>query len=275
VRDPRQASPDRAEVSRQAGEWRTRAGRIGYAGKGGIYALVGVLAILVAVGDRRRPDDQQGALAAIAGEGIGTVVVVLLAIGLGAYALYHLIAAIVGPRHEEGASHTLERIASAVRAVIYGGLAALAVRILLGSGESGSGGADSLTAELLDQPLGVALVIGAGTVIIGVAGYQGYQAFTRGFRDDLELGRMSASERRAADLAGVAGHAARAVVFLLIGGFLVKSGVEHDPDEAIGLDGALQEVSEATLGPLLLGIVAAGLFVYGGYCLIEARYRKV
>ena len=40
-------------------------------------------------------------------------------------------------------------------------------------------------------------------------------------------------------------------------------------------DGALQELATAPYGKWLLGIVAAGLFAYGVFCLIQARYREV
>jgi len=75
--------------------------------------------------------------------------------------------------------------------------------------------------------------------------------------------------------AGVVGHLARAVVFVLIGIFVIKAAVEYDPQESIGLDGALQKLAHASYGPYLLGITAAGLVCYGLYCLVDARYRDV
>jgi hypothetical protein len=56
---------------------------------------------------------------------------------------------------------------------------------------------------------------------------------------------------------------------------LVKAALESDPREAIGLDGALQELAGRPYGSVLLGLVAAGLLLYGLYCLVEARYRKL
>ena len=42
-----------------------------------------------------------------------------------------------------------------------------------------------------------------------------------------------------------------------------------------GLDGALRKLANAPYGTVLLSIVAAGLFAYGVFCLIQARYREV
>ena len=86
---------------------------------------------------------------------------------------------------------------------------------------------------------------------------------------------MSEHQERVATVFGTAGHAALAVVSGMVGAFLIKAAVEHDAKEAVGLDGALQQLVTESLGPLLLGIVAAGLLVYAGYCLFEARYRNL
>jgi hypothetical protein len=65
------------------------------------------------------------------------------------------------------------------------------------------------------------------------------------------------------------------VVFGLIAWFLFKTAAEYDPSKARGLDGALQKLSTAPYGKWLLAAVAAGLFAYGVFCVIQARYREV
>lgn len=71
------------------------------------------------------------------------------------------------------------------------------------------------------------------------------------------------------------GYGARAVVFILIGIFIARAAWEYDPDEAVGLDGALQKLAHQTFGPLPLGVVAGGLVVYGLFYLVKAAYREV
>ena len=71
------------------------------------------------------------------------------------------------------------------------------------------------------------------------------------------------------------GHLARAVVFSLIGIFVVKAALDYNPRDAIGIDGALQKLAHASYGPYLLGVTAAGLVCYGVFCLVDARYRDV
>ncbi len=60
-----------------------------------------------------------------------------------------------------------------------------------------------------------------------------------------------------------------------MGVFLVKAAVEFDPSNAVGLDGALRKLAQASYGPFFLGLVAAGLIAFGLYSLADARYRRI
>jgi hypothetical protein len=111
--------------------------------------------------------------------------------------------------------------------------------------------------------------------ILGVAGYQLWRAFTEKFMEDMETSRLGAAGETAVEAIGIAGLVARAVVFGLIGSFVVKAALEYDADEAIGLDGALATLAGASYGSVLLGLTAAGLIAYGLFCVVQARYRRI
>jgi uncharacterized protein DUF1206 len=155
--------------------------------------------------------------------------------------------------------------------VIYAGFTFSAIKILLGSASSGSqnGKAHRATAVVLAWPGGTWIVGVAGAVIVCVGLVNAYRALTREFEEPWR-GDHTWGAR-----AGVVGHLARAVVFTLIGAFLIKAAIEYDPKAAIGIDGALQKLAHASYGPYLLGVTAAGLVCYGLYCLIDARYRDL
>jgi hypothetical protein len=74
---------------------------------------------------------------------------------------------------------------------------------------------------------------------------------------------------------GTVGHMARAIVFGLVGTFLLKAAVDYKANEAIGLDGALAKLYNQAFGPWLLGAVAAGLIAFGLFSISEARYRRI
>ena len=86
---------------------------------------------------------------------------------------------------------------------------------------------------------------------------------------------MNRDVRRAFTALGVFGHLARMVVFGFVGYGLVKAAINYNPHNAIGLDGALSQVSHQSHGPVLLGIVATGLIGFALYSIADARYRKI
>jgi hypothetical protein len=252
-------------------EWLARAGLVA---RGAIYAIVGVLAIQVAIGSGGKTTDQQGALATIAKQSSGEILLVLMAIGLAGYAIWRLLRAALG-HGPEAIDDTKERIAGFASGIAYAVLCATTVSILIGSSSGGSGSPQKTSGGVLDWPGGQVLVIGAGLILLVVAAEQAYEGITRKFLEQSKTEQMSKGTEQAFTVLGVVGHLARTVVFGLIGYFLIKSAIDYRPKEAVGLDGALAALQKAAYGPVLLGVVAAGLIAFAAYSIADARYRKV
>lgn len=260
------------KVARSSGfEWLARAG---FAARGAVYVIIGILAIKLALGTGGANASQQGALRTIAAQPFGKVLLILVAIGLGGYALWRLVHALLGHGPEDSDSG-VDRVAALASGIVYAGLCAIAVQILLGAGGGSSGGAQKTTAGVLGWPAGTWLVGIAGVVLIGVGLYQGYRGITKDFLEDSKTEQMSSRVRTWIEWIGTFGHLARMVVFVLVGVFLIKAAVDYNPSKAVGLDGALAKVDHASYGPLLLGIVAAGLIAFGVHSLSDARYRRL
>jgi hypothetical protein len=253
--------------------WIERVGRLGFTGRGAVYALVAVIAIKVALGGGGQPEDQRGALMAVRDEAFGLVLLVSVALGLAGYGTWWLVDAVRGPDGDSGWKQWGERGVSAGKGVLYAVLALYAWLIVFRVGGGGSSEREQ-TALALGWPGGVAVVTAVGAALVGVAAYQLYRAASRSFLDDLALPKGGLGERLAV-VAGVAGHAGRAVVFSLMGVFLGKAALEHRPREAKGLDGALKELAQQAYGRYLLGLVAAALLLFALFCFIEARYRRL
>ena len=105
--------------------------------------------------------------------------------------------------------------------------------------------------------------------------FNGYRSLTQKFEEKWFIDDLGARTKRTVSAVSSAGLLARFVVFGLIGIFVVKAAYEFDPQEAIGLDGALRKVADGAYGGTLLATVAAGLFCYALFCFVEARYRRV
>jgi len=271
VREAEAAGEDVAR-SRQL-EWLARAG---LAARGVVYGLIGILAIKVACGAGGDTTDQQGALKTIAGQPFGKVLLILVAIGLAGYALWRLVRAAIGHGPETGEDDAKDRISGVVSGIAYAALCVTAVKILIGSSSSSSSSkTEKATGGVLDWPLGRYLVIAAGLVVLGVAVDQALKGIKQKFREDSKTEQMSPGVDQAYTAVGVVGHLARAVVFALIGWFVIKAAIDYDPDKAVGLDQALAKLSSSAFGPVVLGIVAAGLIAFACYSVLDARYRRV
>jgi hypothetical protein len=248
--------------------------RAGFVARGLIYAIIGVLALKLALGQGGKLTDQSGALHTVAKQPFGEFLLTLLAIGLGGYSLWRLVRAAIG-HGPEGSDTGFERLAALASGIAYGAFCAIAVGILLGAGGGSSGSTEKATAGVFGWPAGTWIVGIAGGVMIGVALYQGYRGITKKFLHDSKVEEMGPSVRKWISRLGTVGHLARMVVFGLVGVFLIKAAIDFNPSKAVGLDGALAKIVHRSYGPFLLGVVAAGLIAFALYSLSDARYRKI
>jgi hypothetical protein len=247
--------------------------RAGFVARGLVYGIIGVLALDLAIGHGGKITNQQGALHTVERQPFGHFLLTLVAIGLGGYSLWRLTRAIVG-HGPEGADKGIERLGALGSGIVYGVLCAVAIELLTGSSGS-TGGSGKTAGGVLSWPAGRELVGAAGAVMIGVAIYQLIRGIRLKFLDDSKTEQMSPAVKRWFTPLGVVGHVARAVVYALVGVFLLKAAIDYNPNEAVGLDGALAKIYHQSSGPWLLGLVAAGLIAFALFSITEARYRRV
>lgn len=275
---PEQAKRNIEGAARQASPWIIWLGRLGYAAKGLVYGLVGVLAVQAALGRGGETTDVQGALGTLAQSPVERALLALIALGLVGFALWTFVQALLDTEHKgSDAKGIATRAGYAGVGVVHLVLALAAVRLLLGArgNQSGEQATQDWTARLMAQPSGQWLVALLGAIVIGVGLYQFYQAYKAKFREELKLADMSATEQTWAMRTGRLGYAARGVVFSLIGGFLIVAALQARPEEARGLGGALEALTQQPYGPWLLAIVALGFIAYGIFMLVQARYRRM
>jgi hypothetical protein len=265
---------EKTKAEREAAPWIKRLARFGMLCSALLWILVGVLAVSVAIDARGETTDRTGALNEIGKQSWGTVLLIAIAIGFAGYALWRFAAAAFGRKLETNEEISVwKRLWYVARGIFYAFLCYTTVAIIFNS-HSGSSEKEH-TEKVFDLPYGRWIVgaIGIGILAWGLG--SAWRAISRNFKDDLHTERMSETTRRWTTRAGVVGYGARAVVFVMIGIFVLRAAWEYDPDEAVGLDGALQKLAQQSFGPLLLGIVAAGLTVYGLFYLVKAAYREV
>ncbi len=253
-------------------EWLDHAARIGLVAYGLVHLVLAWLAIQLALGDQEGSADSQGAVQQLAEQPFGQALVWAVTIGMFLLAIWQVLEAIFGYRHEEGFTQVRKRVTAAGKAVIYVVIGISALRAATGPSTSKKNGTDSTTAKIMEWPGGQVIVSAVGLAIIGIGGYLVYRAFTEKFAKHINAEGQSGSSGTAYLWFGKAGYTAKGVAFGIVGSLFLYAGLAHDPKESGGLDQALHKVLQQPFGPVLLIAIALGIGCYGAFCFARARH---
>jgi hypothetical protein len=248
--------------------------RLGYLAKAVVYILVGTLAFRVAAGLRGgRITDQGGALYVVLRQPFGKSLLTFIAIGLLTYAAWRIGGAILGWQRHAYAGYAA-RAFTVVRALVYGAIGVKAMKLVLGL-RAGDSGPEPLVRQALTWPFGGWMILIAG---IGIAWY-GVVEVRDAVNGRLEPDLDAATLRRRAGAWALpvarGGIGARAVLMILLGFGLLRAGLAHQASAAGGLGASMLILKALPQGALLLGAAGAGVFAYGVYQLLHARYAHL
>ena len=259
-------------------KWLDRSARLGFVARGVVYAIVAGIAVKLAFGSGSSEQaNKQGALQAIADQPFGRGVLVILAVGLAGYALWRFSQAATGYQDEnDEKKRAAKRLASVGKGAIYVAFCVSTIAVIAGhASQNGEQQQKTWTARVLGWPGGPFLVGVAGAAIAAGGIYLIVRGLTTKFEDKLETGRMGPGVRRASLTLGVVGSVGRGVVFGLIGILLIGAAINHDPNQAQGIDGTLRTIADRAYGQVLLFLTALALFAFAAYSMVEARYRRM
>lgn len=251
-------------------------GRFGDACYGVVYLVVSWLALQIAFGDPGTEADQRGAITTIAAQPYGVVLLWVLAIGLVAFGVWQLLAAVAGYRWmTTKRRRATRRLTAAGRGIVVLVIAAFTLRLLAG-GASGGGnsGQQEMTARLLAVPGGRVLVFVIGLAVLVAAVLSARRGMRKRFLMELDLTGAAMATRRYVRWSGAIGYLAKGVAWAVIGVLLCVAAVQLDPNRAGGLDKALRTLAVQPFGVALLVAVALGFVAFGIYSFADARYRR-
>jgi hypothetical protein len=267
-----------------SGVWLRTGSRLGLACRGTVYLLVGYLAFrlaLAAHGREGEPASSAGAVQAAVDPAWGRVPLVLLVAGLAAYALTQLLEAVFRPARAAGTlGRWRQRAVSSWGFVLYSVFCLSTAWLLVEpppqqTAQSEQRQDTGMTADLLRTGWGKALLLLLGILVVAGGLEAGRRAVRLNFRERFTDEHMSRALAIVTRALGAFGSLARAVVFVLVGVFLVKAAVLSSADQTKGLDAIFRSVASFPYGSWLLALLACGLFCYGLYCLVEVRYRDL
>ena len=257
------------------------AGRAGLAARGALYCVGAILALRLVTGADERVD-KDGALDALARQRIGSLLLAVLALGFAGYASWRFLRAFTGSREGSSSSSSegagiARRVVDVGKGAIYLGLLFTTLRVLFG-GRDQVGGPErerDWTISLLQRSWGRPLVLAIGIAVVIGGLLFAARGLQKDFEKSLDSGRVPKWARRVLPIAGTVGYVARGGVVALVGWFIAHAAWEFDPDEAVGVAGALGRLAGELYGRVALSVVAFGLLSFGIFSFVESAYRKV
>jgi Domain of Unknown Function (DUF1206) len=254
--------------------------RIGLVAYGVVHLLVAWLAIQLAwFGGGGQSADQSGAMATLAKSPVGKPLLWVIAFGLVALAAWQAAEVLRwrGSWSGSGKARTkaLQKSGKAlVKAVIYGGLAVLAIRFATGSGKSSSQQQQQTAQGVFGWPAGRWLVGAAGLVLIGVGVFHVYKGVTKRFLKEIDTSEATPSALKLVTRLGQIGFPGKGVALAGVGALLIWAAITFDPAKASGLDGAMHAILDLPFGRILLTLVALGIAAFGVFVFVRARYPE-
>lgn len=251
--------------------------RLGYVARGVLYAVMGALALGLALGVGGLATDQSGSLVFLTSGPLGKLMLLGVAVGLAAYAIWGFVRAIFDPLNRgQDARGILDRLGFVWSGISYAALAVFAFQLFAGSGQIAARDSTQTTiARILAYPAGEWAAVAIGLVAIGVGIYQFVMAYTASFKKDLKRSEMTKAQEDFVVGLGRLGFFARGVVFTLVGWFVLQGGLHRDPNRVHGFSGAFLFLLAQPYGHLLLGTVALGFVALGLHSFAAARWMKL
>jgi hypothetical protein len=268
-----------AAVIASQNPWFEKLAKLGFYSKGFLFIVIGAIAIAVVVGVRgSKLLDQYGALAAIAEEPYGKILLgifVVGAVGHGTWNIVRAVADIDGLGRKWFA--IVQRVVGAGIGIFYLGLAVSALEIVLAAraGDGPSQAEETFVGILLFVPvIGALLAMIIGVGLIGGGFAQCYIGVTGQFQRPYRTWQIRGIHRGVITVLGWISFTVRAVLLVVIGWFFVKAAFYNKPGP-IGLDAALLALLESTHGRVLVTIAGVGLISHGILAFYESKYRRI
>ena len=249
---------------------------LGYAAKGIIYSLIGMLAIEAAILPERRAAGTYNALKHLSRQPLGSVILCILAVGIFGYVVRRLLQATIYPGHSSRLSlqNILQRGGYILSSISYAGVAYSAVSIVFHLGKYNDRIQDWVE-QLLDHAIaGKTVIFIAGIGVIGVGVGYLYGAYTGSYISKFATSYIDRRLEYWAKWLGKIGISARGISFIITGTCLILASLFSDSHLAGGLQKAFRVLAKQPLGWLWLSLIGSGFIAYGIYMFITAKYRR-
>ncbi|MFN3548754.1 MAG: DUF1206 domain-containing protein [Mesorhizobium sp.] len=255
--------------------WSVPVMRMGYAGRGLVYLVVAGFS-LYAIWRGGQAEGTNSALADLENTAGGSLVLLLIFIGMLAYAAWRVIDAIFDlDDHGDDARAFAARAAIAFTGLIHLSIAGAAFSLLFAGGASGDGSDGSALrsalSALMQWPGGRWVAAAAGFVVLGAAGYFFHKGWKQTYRRHLVANHFT-THWSGALRAGLFAHGA---VVAIVGGLILYAAWRIDPGAAGGTREAFSWLTGQPYGRIIVAAICVGLVGFALLCFVNAAWRVV
>ncbi|PSQ69627.1 MAG: hypothetical protein BRD29_01325 [Bacteroidetes bacterium QH_2_67_10] len=259
----------------RTGRWLERLTRFGYFTRATVFTLVGLVAMRAAWGIGQATGTR-GVMREMRRQPFGKTLLLATSIGMACYVLWRFVQVVLDPFTKgDGAQSSIRRIGYFGSGSFYALLSVTAAQLAFNFA-----GGRSFRREVVVW----ALAMPYGSWVVGFAGvalfFVGSHALWRAYRASyMQLypppTPETARRQRFARLFGRVGLISMGLTLWIVGALIIMAAVYANPDQAIGIGGALTVLQRGPYGALLLVAAGVGFVFYGGHTFFLGFYRRV
>ena len=246
--------------------------RFGLGALGFVYLLVGALTALAALNLGGDKVGTKGAIAFLANQPLGKILLAIMAIGLFSYAFWRMYQTFYDSRKlGKDLNALFTRAGYLTGGLFYGSLGYVAIKLFLGGGYKEH---QELLVNALNSKYGSIVAVAFGLVLAGKSIFEIYFVASNLFKKNVQSSEMPEKVKTILLKFGVIGHMSRAVVFGIMAFLTIRAGVTIRNEDVSTVTDAFQFLNYE-FGNVVLGIVAIGLFCFGLFMFVKSRYLYV
>ncbi|HUH29593.1 DUF1206 domain-containing protein [Gelidibacter sp.] len=246
--------------------------RFGLSAMGFVYILIGVLTAMPTLNLGGQKTGTKGAIAYLAGQPFGQVLLTIMAIGLFSYTFWKLYQTFYDSRNLGTDIKALfTRAGYFTGGLFYGALGFVAVKLIFGGGYDDQ---QEIIISALSSKFGSVFAILFGLVLAGKALFEIYFVVSNKFKKNVQSSEMPPKAKSTLLKFGVIGHFARALVFGVMSFLTIRTGVTFRHKKMSTLTDAFQFLDNE-FGDVVLVLVALGFLCFGLFMLVKAKYLYI
>ncbi len=261
-------------MTKQDLTWTIPLMRAGYTGRAIVYLVVAGFS-LWAIWHGGQAEGTSTALGRLENTWWGHTILILIFLGMVAYALWRLIDSVLDLEDygTEGKG-IIARTGMLVTGMVHLAIGVLAFSLVFMGGSSGEGEGSTIpkaVGQVMEMPGGRWIVGIAGLIIIGAGVYYLHKAWEEKYRERLKGNQFTRNWNPVLK----AGVFAQGAIVTIIGVLVVYAAVRADPSAAGGVGAAFSWLSGQAYGQILVTLVCLGLLGFAVFCLVNAAFRII